>query len=258
VRTYKFLKVRKSNNYYYLNNFEPFKVVVPDWVPEDFDQHRVFDEIANAGYLSAIVMVEDDFSYRVDWDNVQSSWLKDPKDFEDLYEYVGILGVPCPKFEHFIQAPNEACEYLSRFSDIKRYKGLEDLVSQDDDYAFEYLKKMCYNPNKFDFSDWTEEEICRSPVWIYFCGKKHGFSEFLYNAMTVFSFSKPDSVWVKKFMNTKKLLPKEIRKKVLSKTDFIKKLLKEPGSSNPYYIKTLCENNGVDVSMSTIRKVIYG
>ncbi len=257
MRTFKFLKIEKNDGFLNLNNFEPFKVVVPDWVPDNFDKKSVFEEIAGTDYHTKILLINDDFSYRVNWENVKSSWLKDPVDFDGLNDYAHVLGVPCPLFEHLIKEPYQACEYL-RFHGMTRYRALEDLISRDEHASLEYLRKMSGNcVGTYNFSDWSLEEVCKSPVWIYHCVKKHGYNEDLYNAMTIFSFSNPDSIWIKKFMNTKRFLPKEMRKKVSSKTELVKNIMEQNNTRNPFYIKTKCENMGVDVSMSTIRKIAY-
>lgn len=55
---------------------------------------------------------------------------------------------------------------------------------------------------KKPWSDWTDQEIISDPKWIYFYWKENReILERHHNAMVMFSYENPNSLWVKRYFN---------------------------------------------------------
>lgn len=165
----------------------------------------------------------------VPWDNVPHLWLDVPKNFNEAYEYVKIVGVPTPSVEHLISedtlasyrysmdilnAPfplgepaiardiTKSIGYARRFG--CRIRSAEDEISRDDYLAGRYCEIM--KENKL-WNSWTPEELERNPLWMYqyakdFIGGR--LPDTLHNAMHLSSFSNPSNKWIKKYFGHKK------------------------------------------------------
>lgn len=261
MRVHKFLLIKYTQGgQKTLKNFKPVKVVVPDFIPEDYNVGAVLDYFCNINSNDShhdILIVEDNENFKYDWDSVSPVWLDDPKDFNELIEYVRLLQVRTEHFEHIIKTPTEAMDYIHEL-DIQE-RCFEDIICKDDEIAYEYMTHTGFIDG-FD-GWWTLDEVVRSPVWIYYYAKKHGYNEILYNAMMVIGLGKPDNKYFKKFMNTRRFVPKESRKNILSKVDMVRKIVKENQDISDlhnysWHIRQICNKNGIDVSISTIKKVL--
>jgi hypothetical protein len=73
-----------------------------------------------------------------------------------------------PEAEDFISKdPTWAAAYASEIL-CSRWPDAEKYIARRNDAAEEYIKALK------DFSDWTHEEIARSPVWMYYYAKMLG------------------------------------------------------------------------------------
>lgn len=161
----------------------------------------------------------------VDWNSVSRSWFKEPSNPEEALEYARIVGCRVEEYEHLIAQDSEAsfsysCEIdnpfpageqliakdptLSiRYADAHGMRMItaEDKISENDVAAEDYGKIM----NSFSLWDtWQEDEVTRSPVWIYMYSRKIKVPESIHNAMVMFSFRDATNKWVRKYFGKKK------------------------------------------------------
>lgn len=161
----------------------------------------------------------------VDWNSVSPSWFKEPSNSEEALDYARTVGCRVKEYEHLIAQDSNAsfsysCEIddpfpagegliakdlsLSiRYADAHgiRMMEAEDKISENEAAAEEYGEVM----NSFRLWDtWKEEEVTRSPAWVYMYSRKRKVPESIHNAMVMFSFRDAGNKWVKKYFGKKK------------------------------------------------------
>jgi len=237
---------------------ELVKIFIPDNIYDcDINVSNVAKELLNCHYRNTVLVNADDFS--ANWDEVPAYTLKEPKNFDELLKFSSMVCKHISMYDNLITSPVEVSRFIygRRNYNIFRSNRIEELASKDDTVAELYLHSV-----DCSFEKWSLDEVKRSPVWIYEYCKKNGFNEELYNAMSMYSFTNADSLYVKKFMNTKRFVPKNIRKKVMTKKAFVEKIIEEMKKDcvirSIYCDEVLrkCEENGYSVSQATIRKVM--
>jgi hypothetical protein len=91
-----------------------------------------------------------------------------------------------------------------------RVREFEKLISEKVVNAERYAKAL----GRDTWKNWTEEEVCRSPVWLFYyarCVCKGRLPDAMDNAMTMLSFKEPDNKWVKRYFNTKRYRTRNLR-----------------------------------------------
>jgi len=269
---YRFICLNENNNKiaYSSSSKKGIKLNVPDSITLPAESFcDVLDNLTDRKWSSnnVYVLVEDDCDYGIDWDGIDPMWLSDPKNWDEFTDYLNLTKCELRDFEHLIfdnnaeivdgswvLRPEYSLEYYNRIMSYlwrqgKRIRRFEDIISKDDNFSDQYLKNINVNWN-----DWEMDEIKRSPVWIYEYCKKNGFNEELYNAMSMYSFTNADSIYVKKFMNTKRFVPKNVRKNISKKKDFVLNLIKQNGWTHmgSRFIKRECLDRGMDIGLGYI------
>lgn len=276
---YRFICLKKQDYFYFSSKKTAIKLNVPDFVdPSNEVLDRVLDHLMPVeGYnRHDYVLVEDDCDYGIDWDRVDPVWLSDPKTWDEFSEYVDVVCGDLKNFEHLIfnnnaelvdgswvltQEDDSVYHRISHYMyrcDNKRMRRFENIISEDEEFSERYIKNI-----RVDWADWTIEEVMRSPVWMYEYCSANGFDEQIYSAMMCLSFSS-DSLYVKKFMNTKRFVPRNVRKNISSKKDFLVNLIKQNGWTHvgSRSLRRECLNRGMDIGLNYItqcrRKVASG
>lgn len=169
----------------------------------------------------------------VDWASAERFGTEFLTNAKAAYEYVMMVGGdPVPELEPLI-AGDPLCAYryavdvvgafpagekaisgdllrsVNYSNSVRaRIRPAEDGIAKDDNLALKYGLIM----KKHDlWGSWTEDELFRSPVWIYQYAKDHvggPLPETLDNAMHMLSISHPDNEWIKKYFSAKKYRPK--------------------------------------------------
>ena len=164
----------------------------------------------------------------VDWSSVEPLWLTMPDNPSEAYDYVNLVG-PSREVENLLAKDTfasykYAIEILrGRFPDGEEAIGKdaiksinyadftkrrliqgEGLISEHEGLSFEYGKIM----KKHNlWNSWTEEELARSPVWMYQYAKDHArgrLCDILDSRMHLLSFENSENKWIKKYLGAKK------------------------------------------------------
>lgn len=252
----KYIKFNSGHNQVFdFKQKEFFKIFIPDHIYDcNIDVDSVAKNLLDCRWRNTALVLADDFP--TNWEEVPVVSFEEPKNFEELLNFTALANKHLPMYDNLITTSHEVDRFIHRFgAQISRSNRIEEIASKDDASASLYLHVV-----KSSFEKWSLEEVKRSPVWIYEYCVNNGFNEDLYNVMNMYAFTNPDSSYVKKFMNTKRFVPKNLRKKMLTKKAFVKQIITEMKKEGSYFyadkISNRCERNGYSISMATIRKVM--
>lgn len=179
------------------------------------------------------------------WDTMEGKWFKTPKTPDEALYYINKIGrSPDAGVEHLVAQKSETAEkyaidilrnrfplgepaiakdssaslrYALRFG---RFKEGEATIAQHEYQAEKYGEMI--RASKVGWSDWTEEEVMRSPVWLFQYAKdymKGSLPETMHQAMQMFSFNHPNNSFVKRYFSTKRYKFRKRRKKKEVTTD---------------------------------------
>lgn len=164
----------------------------------------------------------------VDWDSAEEIGNEPPTKPHDAFNYVKMVNAPVPELETLIASvPDLAYQYAVGFAGWfplgersiaknpsnslnysesvgVRIRDAEDTFAENDTFAAKYGTIM----KKHDlWGSWTEDELARTPVWMYQYAKDHmngALPESLHNLMYLKGVVDPDNVWIKKYFKAKK------------------------------------------------------
>lgn len=165
----------------------------------------------------------------VDWACVEEVGIEPPKTPQEAYNYVRMVGGPVPEVESVIAtSPSLAYQYavdilckpfpageetISRdplkslnYSVVLgcRIRPAEDKFAGDETFATSYGVAM--GRHKL-WESWKEDELARSPAWMYQYAKDHLKGPLpgnLHNRMYLMSVADPSNKWIKKYFGAKK------------------------------------------------------
>lgn len=168
----------------------------------------------------------------VDWKSAEQIGTEFLTDAKNAYEYVKMVGAPVPELEPLIAADCR-CAYLYAMNVVGAFQAGEKAIAGDLRSSVDYSERVGVrimpaedNIAKVDslaarygvamgkhrlWGSWTEDELVRSPVWIYQYAKDHvggPLPETLHNAMHLLSVQHSDNEWIKKYFSVKKYRPK--------------------------------------------------
>lgn len=169
----------------------------------------------------------------VDWPSVPKIWLEMPENQKEASEYVEVVG-PAPSVEHLIaKDTNAAYRYAMDILEAKFPMG-EEAIGRDPIKSINYATKMRCRiiPGEESMSkvekiavkygslmknlglwkEWSEQEVSRSPVWMYQYAKDHvggTLPDSLHNRMHMLGFSDYNGKWAKKYIGAKKYMSKK-------------------------------------------------
>lgn len=164
----------------------------------------------------------------VDWDSAEEIGDELPTKPHDAFNYIKMVDAPVLELEPLIASvpdlaylyamnfagrfpageraiaknPSNSLNYASSLG--TRIRDAEDMIAENDSFAAKYGLTM----KKHELWDsWTEEELSRTPVWMYQYAKDHmngALPESLHNLMYLKSVTDPDNLWIKKYFKAKK------------------------------------------------------
>lgn len=165
----------------------------------------------------------------VDWVAVEESGVAIPDNARDAFNYVEMVGAPVPELEPLIASSGSlAYQYAIDFlhdpfpvgeeaisMDLMRslnysvflgcrIRPAEERLSENETLASSYGVAM--SKHKL-WESWGEDEVARSPVWMYQYAKDHlkgALPGSLHNKMYLLSVSDPSNKWMKKYFKAKK------------------------------------------------------
>lgn len=169
----------------------------------------------------------------VDWARVTPRWVERPVNHLGAYEYVKLVG-PAASAEEFI-AQDTYCSYKYAMEILEnrfprgeeaigrdplksvnyakmakcRVVPAEDEISKNEELAIRYGKIM---KECFLWSSWTEEDVSRTPVWMYQYAKDHlggSLPDRLHNTMHMLSLCESNNKWIRKYLGSKKYMSKK-------------------------------------------------
>lgn len=169
----------------------------------------------------------------VDWERVTPMWLARPTNYLSAYEYVKLVG-PAPSAEEFI-AQDTCCSYKYAMEILGgRFPKGEEAIGKDPLKSVNYAKmaKCRIPPAENEISkneelsirygkimkeyslwaSWTEEDISRTPVWMYQYAKDHlgeSLPDRLHNTMHMLSLCESNNKWIRKYLGSKKYMSKK-------------------------------------------------
>ena len=168
----------------------------------------------------------------VDWASAERIGTDFLTNAEFAYEYVKMVGAPVPELEPLIAADCR-CAYLYAMNVVGAFQAGEKAIAGDLRSSVDYSERVGVrimpaedNIAKVDslaarygvamgkhrlWGSWTEDELVRSPVWIYQYAKDHvggPLPETLHNAMHLLSIQHSVNEWIKKYFSAKKYRPK--------------------------------------------------
>lgn len=176
------------------------------------------------------------FSF-VDWNSAPRIWFDAPSDPSEALNYVKTVGL-APSVEHLL-ASNSATAYQYSM-DILEGKFLlgEKAIAEDPVWSVNYAKKsksrivaaeggiseseeLAFIYGKIMkehglWGSWSEDEVSRSPVWMYQYAKDYvggPLPEMLHTKMHLGAFSDSDNKWIKKYLGAKKYLSRKTIKR---------------------------------------------
>lgn len=227
--------------------FSFFKLEVPESISFNKDEARRWAYELNSKKHSSdgICYTEDDIvrSSAVaaifnscDWAAVSGGWFNQPTTASDALDYVKKLGRKVEEVEHLIG--QDAASSMSYACDIlrQRFPLGEDAIAAHPQSALRYAQmfgrfKECepymagveYMAEKYGelmreknlWGEWTEEEVMRSPVWLFQYAKdymKGSLTETLHQAMQMFSFNNPNNPLIKRYFTVKRYKYRKRRK----------------------------------------------
>jgi hypothetical protein len=173
----------------------PVRLVVPDFLPESRDvAKRMVNDLHESEYCTDAWVMEDEWGCNeihsalklMDWGKA----LVLEYDWEELDAWGEKKHDP---FE--IWTDVSVC--------ANRAKGLEPFICGDEKKAEKYAKLLA----RVMWSDWTAEELMRSPCWMFYYAKnvcKGRLPEMLDNCMTMKSFEDSENQWVRRYFGTKR------------------------------------------------------
>lgn len=171
-----------------------------------------------------------------DWNSVEPVWIVMPDTAHEALEYVKLVGPS--KSAEGILASDTYSSYKYAMEILKgvfpegeeaigkdalksvNYAAMsknriipgENLIAECEGLSFDYGKIMKKHGL---WGSWTEDEVARSPVWMYQYAKDHmkgRLPDSLHNKMHLMSFSESDSnKWMKKYLGAKKYVLKKKR-----------------------------------------------
>lgn len=172
----------------------------------------------------------------VDWDSVEPSWLKKPRNSDQAGDYCEKVRQPVPEYEHLL-AKDAGNSYNYAISCLgERFVLGEPEIAKDTYYSIQYCERFncrlreaepMLALNKSDaenyaglmrrkelWADWTVEDLSRSPVWLFNYAKdyvKGPLPDHLHSVMMLFSFNDSKNEYVQRYFKTKRYQPKHLR-----------------------------------------------
>lgn len=165
----------------------------------------------------------------VDWAGVEEVGIEPPTSPHEAYNYVKMVGAPVPELEGVIAASASlayqyAVDFLGKpfpageeaiskdmikslnYSSVLgcRIRPAEDEISGDETLAERYGATM---RKHMLWGSWGEDELARSPVWMYQYAKDHlggPLPDGMRNRMYLMSVADPSNKWIKKYFKAKK------------------------------------------------------
>lgn len=180
------------------DNLVPVRLIVPDFLPRNRETaKRMFNDIDELGYCADAWVIEED------WENKEIHSALKMMDWRK----VRVLEYEWEALDQWGEKDHDPFDIWLTLADTKlRAKGLEPLILAGDraDFRAEKYAKLLANDQ---WSDWTLEEVIRSPCWMFHYAKnvcKGRLPEVLDNAMTMKSFEDSDNQWIRRYFGTKR------------------------------------------------------
>lgn len=239
MATHKFILVNGGRIARPGNRAKPVILDIPESVKEvtrDKAKDFLLFALRSSGNSYPTILCEHDTAHSpeisamfaaADWDSAEVVG-EPPRNAHEALNYVKMVGSPVPELESIIAGHTAlACHYAVEFAGVfpageeaialdplvslryteatgTRIRAAEDAVSKDDNIASRYGLLM----KKFElWNSWTEEELSKSPVWMYQYAKDHmkgALPGSLHNLMYLKSVTDSDNKWIKKYFKAKK------------------------------------------------------
>ena len=250
MRKIKVLKIKEDEE---KKKIRPILVEVPDYIVLDKERPEQIKDWAaaiergqsnswrkDAIFFDEMDAEEDDLLKvlfeAVDWSEVDGSWFKPPQDSDDAIKYANEVNQRVAVYERLIaQSGYNSQRYSSLISEpfpagepaiaedvhrsltyaksfMTRIKAAEDEIATDEVLAKKYGEIM----RKSGWASWTENEVMRSPVWLFQYAKDHckgPLPEVLHSAMVMMSFDDPKNPWIVRYFKAKKYHPRKTKAK---------------------------------------------
>lgn len=172
----------------------------------------------------------------VDWDSVEHSWFKKPRNSDQAADYCENVRQPVPEYEHLLAKDAENAYNYADYCLGERFLLGEPEIAKDNYYSLRYCDRfscrlreaepmLALNKNDAEtyaglmrrkelWSDWTVEDLSRTPVWLFNYAKDYvngPLPDHLHSVMMLFSFNDSKNEYVQRYFKTKRYQPKHLR-----------------------------------------------
>jgi len=173
----------------------PVRLVVPDFLPESRDvAKRMVNDLHEDEYCTDAWVMEDGW---------KSNEIHSALNLMDWGKAL-VLEYDWEELDAWGEKKHDPFEIWTDVAVCRnRAKGLEPFICGDEKKAYAYAKLL----NRVMWSDWTAEELMRSPCWMFYYAKnvcKGRLPEMLDNCMTMKSFEDSENQWVRRYFGTKR------------------------------------------------------